>query len=94
MLDQSWNWKKIAKRTGLSVLVLIVVSIGIAFAWVAMNRDEIQEKIAKALNEQFGLEVKMDRVQLSVFGNWPHTLLACEMWNSAAVFTRVPENHF
>ncbi len=73
MPGQNWNWKKIIKWTGLSLFVLITLSIGIASAWVAMNRDEIRSKIVSSLNEQFGLQVKMDRVQLSVFSNWPHT---------------------
>lgn len=72
MPSESRNWKKIAKWTGLSLLVLILLSIGIAFTWVAMNRDEIRGKIAVALNNQYGLQVKMDRVQLSIFSNWPH----------------------
>lgn len=67
--------KKTLLWSGLALFVLLVLSVGVAFAWIALNRDEIKAKLTESLNTQLGLEVKMDRIQLSIFSNWPHATI-------------------
>ena len=56
MAIKSLNWKKIAKWTGLSILVSILLIVGIAFTWLHLYRDEIKAKITQIASSGQSIE--------------------------------------
>ncbi len=75
MFTREYNWKKVAKWLALGILLFLILLIGSVSIYISVNKKEIEAKLTKSLEQQLGLEVKLSKIQLSVFSNWPHATI-------------------
>src|SRR5687768_16374450 len=65
------NKKLLQKFVGAAITILLMVVIT-AYIYVHVNRDELGNALENKLEETFHGNVQIEKVRLSVFGDFPH----------------------
>lgn len=63
---------KYIKRILLSLLILLVLIGATVFVTITFYKKELSQLLTETLKTNYGLELKVEDVKVSLFSNWPH----------------------
>lgn len=63
---------KYVKRFFITVLVLLILAAGSVFVLLTFYKKELATLLIDTLKDQYGLQLKVDDIRVSLFSNWPH----------------------
>ncbi|HQQ93400.1 MAG TPA: AsmA family protein [Bacteroidia bacterium] len=86
--------KRIVLRITLGVVLLLTVLTGLAFLLISIYSSEIRNNIHDKVRDQFSLELRIEKVQLSLFSNWPHATIALKNVKVSSILYTGPKENF
>lgn len=88
------NWKKIIKWVLVLSLTIFGVVIISSFILLSVYRNDIRESITETIRKDFGLELKLDPAQFSLFSTWPQVSIRFKNVSVTSGLYRGPKEPF